>query len=215
MVPFALCFSQSFEICFPPWFIFLTAIFMIINQQKRNKDFKVPWSQLHCSLTFELYFRMPFFFFFLFFLHWKKVWICNICFYLKDIAVLTTSSFDTHKFSPEAPQAEIQAVRQETERGTSEAHFGLAPGTGSCSMLMPKCVNEGWRLSRKGWAVNVHVLNNANTHKKQIMSTISKVIKVLGRCCFPYVGCTASWPQTEEAWVLPCWLNPVVLGCFE
>lgn len=62
---------------------------------------------------------------------------------------MTTYSFDTDMFSTEGSVAEIQAIMEETEQGMFEAHFGEAPGTPSCSVLMPMCVNECSRLSRK------------------------------------------------------------------
>lgn len=92
-------------------------------------------------------------------------------------------------FSAEASLAEIQAVMQKTKQGNFETHFGKAPDAESCSVLMPRCVNDCSKQKGKGLVVNFHILKDAKTHMKQIMSFVSVMIRILRRCC------RARWPH--------------------
>lgn len=78
---------------------------------------------------------------------------------------MTTNPFDTHRYDTEAALAEIQAIIQ-TEQGIFSAHFGDVPSSGSCFVLIPKCVCDCSRRSGKGLVGNVPILKDVKTHKK-------------------------------------------------
>lgn len=102
--------------------------------------------------------------------------------------------------------------QEDLEWGKFEVCFGRAPGAGFRTVLMPKCMNDCWRLDGKELTTRFHKLKDVNTHKKQIVFTSSKVIKVLGKCCFLPVA----WLGHYIAWFVwfPAGLHvfPRVLG---
>lgn len=89
---------------------------------------------------------------------------------------MATNSSDTYRFSTKASLVETWTFLEKTKQGISEVHFGEAPviGVGSELTLIPKCVKDCSRLQTKGLNENCCMLKAEKTHRKSIMSTISK-----------------------------------------
>ena len=78
--------------------------------------------------------------------------MCHFYFYLKEVTVRGPILM-THRFSMEAPLAEVQAVTENPEQGIHEAHSGRTPDAGSCWVLGPQGVNDSSKQKGKGLAM--------------------------------------------------------------
>lgn len=111
------------------------------------------------------------------------------CFYLKESTV-QQPVFDTHRYR--YAQRLCWLRPWPSRRRQNKEFLGPTLAKLQADALICKLLLEA---NGKGRVVNVHILKDVKTHKQQIMSSISKVVKILGRCFLSvaWVGGHTPW----------------------